>query len=45
MVSNIYKHGPNEASNTNVKLPDLKWQNIAKKNDQKWAKLPQNGQK
>ena len=27
----FYENGPNEASNTNTKLPDLKWQKMAKK--------------
>ena len=37
MVSSVKENGPNEARNTNTKLPDLKWQKIAKK-------LPKNGQ-
>ena len=37
MVLNIQENGPNDASNTNTKLPDLKWQKIAQK-------LPKNGQ-
>ena len=37
MVLNVYANGPNEARNTNTKLPDLKWWKIAKK-------LPKNGQ-
>ena len=36
-VLNVQENGPNDASNTNTKLPDLKWQKIAKK-------LPKNGQ-
>ena len=36
-VPKMTKNGPNNASNTNTKLPDLKWQKIAKK-------LPKNGQ-
>ena len=37
MVLNVQENDPNDASNTNTKLPDLKWQKIAKK-------LPKNGQ-
>ena len=52
MVWNVKANGPNEARNTNTKLPDLKWRKIAKKNYQKmakmnlkWPKMTQNGQK
>ena len=31
MVLNVLENGPNDASNTNTKLPDLKWQKMAKK--------------
>ena len=37
MAPNVQENSPNDASNTNTKLPDLKWQKIAKK-------LPKNGQ-
>ena len=43
---------PNEARNTNTKLPDIKWRKIAKKNypkiakmTLKWPKMTQNGPK
>ena len=48
MVWNIYKNGPNEASNTNTKLPDLKWQKFPKKIPKmykmtlKWPKMGKN---
>ena len=45
MVRNIYKNGSNEASNTNAKLPDLKWQKIAKKSGQKLPKMAKNAPK
>ena len=31
MVQNVQENGPNEASNTNTKLPDQKWWKIAYK--------------
>ena len=37
MVLNVQENGPNDSSNTNTKLPDLKWRKTAKK-------LPKNGQ-
>ena len=37
MILNVQENGPNDASNTNTKLPDLKWQKMAKT-------LPKNGQ-
>jgi hypothetical protein len=48
MVLNVYANGPNEARNTNTKLPDLKWRKIAKKlpkNGQNYPKMTQNDQK
>ena len=43
---------PNEARNTNTKLPDIKWRKIAKKKypkigkmTLKWPKITQNGPK
>ena len=46
MVVNVSKNGPNEATNTNTKLPDIKWQKIAKilpKNGQNDPKMAKNG--
>ena len=48
MIQNVYENGPNEASNTNTKLPDLKWQKFPKKNTknvQNDIKMAKNGQK
>ena len=48
MVCNVQTNGPNEARNTNTKLPDLKWRKIAKKlpkNGQNYPKMTQNDQK
>ena len=39
MVINVQANGPNEARNTNTKLPDIKWQKIATKNCPKMAKM------
>ena len=38
MIQNVYENGPNEASNTNTKLPDLKWWKLAE-NDQNMCKM------
>ena len=48
MIQNVYENGPNEASNTNTKLPDLKWQKFPKKIPKiykmtlKWLKMGKN---
>ena len=48
MIQNVQENGPNEASNTNTKLPDLKWQKFPKKIPKmykmtlKWPKMGKN---